>query len=89
MGNVERLEHEAERLSSGGSDLAENIRKLKAEQKISESRRGSLRSAPTAAEESKPLALGRSRNTSTSSYSNSIVDVNNTARWGGYVRLQV
>ncbi|KAL9097113.1 MAG: hypothetical protein Q9165_000539 [Trypethelium subeluteriae] len=84
MGNVERLEHEAERLSSGGSDLAENIRKLKAEQKLSESRRESLRSTPTPAEEGRPFPFNRSRNTSTSSYSNSIVDVNNAARWGGY-----
>ncbi|KAI9664702.1 MAG: hypothetical protein M1821_006150 [Bathelium mastoideum] len=84
MGNVERLEHEAERLSSGGSDLADNIRKLKAEQKLSESRRASLRSAPTPAEEGRPFPFNRSRNASTSSYSNSIVDVNSAARWGGY-----
>ncbi|KAI9714371.1 MAG: hypothetical protein M1820_000332 [Bogoriella megaspora] len=84
IGNVERLEQEAERLSSGGSDLAENIRRLKAEQRLSESRRASLRSTPTPAEEGKPSLFTRSRNASTSSYSNSIVDVNSAARWGGY-----
>ena len=87
VGNVERLEHEAERLSSGGSDLAENIRQLKAEQRLSESRRASLRSAPNSVEEGKSLPPTRSRGASTSSYSNSIVDVNAAARWGGYVRI--
>ncbi|KAJ9630909.1 hypothetical protein H2203_001437 [Taxawa tesnikishii (nom. ined.)] len=82
--NVERLEQSAEELSQGGSDIGDEIRKLKREQRMSESRRSSMRHG---SRERSPAAVpipNRSRNTSTSSYSNSIVDVNNAARWGGY-----
>ncbi|KAF2243625.1 hypothetical protein BU26DRAFT_523221 [Trematosphaeria pertusa] len=83
IGNIERLEEHAERMSEQGSDLGEEIRKLQLEQKLSESRRSSLRSAPPVEEHTRHFST-RSRNASTSSYTNSIVDVNGNARWGGY-----
>lgn len=82
VGNIERLEERAERMSSRGSDIGEEIRKLQLEQKLSDSRKSSMHS--TAASEARGLPAARSRNASTSSFSNSIVDVNSTARWGGY-----
>ncbi|KIW02038.1 uncharacterized protein PV09_06540 [Verruconis gallopava] len=78
--NVERLEERAERMSVG-SDLGEEIRKLQQEQKLSDSSRASMYSA-NAAEQ--PPRQQRSRNVSTSSYANSIVEVNTAARSGGY-----
>ncbi|GAM87850.1 hypothetical protein ANO11243_058780 [Dothideomycetidae sp. 11243] len=93
---VERLERSADELSSGGSDIGEEIRKLHEEQRRSESRRSSVasRSSPTRANQPHPHPTPhplhtlpsntRSRGTSTSSYSNSIVDLNREARWGGY-----
>lgn len=83
VGNIERLEEHAERMSEQGSDLGEEIRKLRLEQKLSDSRRSSLRSSALADEPTRHLST-RSRNTSTGSYTNSIVDVNGQARWGGY-----
>ncbi|KAH7135917.1 hypothetical protein B0J11DRAFT_519531 [Dendryphion nanum] len=83
VGNIERLEDHAERMSEKGSDLGEEIRKLHNEQKLSDSRRSSLRSVPPVDEVARPFTT-RSRNASTSSYTNSIVDVNGAARWGGY-----
>ncbi|KAK7723584.1 hypothetical protein SLS57_004398 [Botryosphaeria dothidea] len=77
--HVERLEKHAERMSSSGSDIGEEIRKLQLEEK-EQSRRSSL----VEADNPKPAPTGRSRNTSISSYANSIVDVNSAARWGGY-----
>ncbi|KAF1991993.1 hypothetical protein K402DRAFT_459203 [Aulographum hederae CBS 113979] len=81
--NVERLEEHAERLSLG-SDIGEEIRKLQLEQKLSESRRASLRGSPIedsiADRDARVTSLQRSRNPSTSSYTNSV----NAARWGGY-----
>ncbi|KAF2089378.1 hypothetical protein K490DRAFT_54990 [Saccharata proteae CBS 121410] len=82
--HVERLEHHAERMSSSGSDIGYEIRKLQLEEKLS-SRRSSLLSVQLPeASGSRPPPGTRSRNASTSSYSNSIVDVNHHARWGGY-----
>jgi hypothetical protein len=83
VGNIERLEEHAERMSEKGSDLGEEIRKLHEEQKLSDSRRSSLLSIPPA-DEPVRLVTTRSRGCSTSSYANSIVDVNGAARWGGY-----
>lgn len=79
VGNIERLEEHAERMSSSGSELGEEIRRLQLEQKLSDSRKSSLVS-----HSADPAVPNRSRNTSTSSYGNSIVDLNNNARWGGY-----
>ncbi|KAE9992855.1 hypothetical protein EG327_007482 [Venturia inaequalis] len=77
--NVVNLEDTAERMSMG-SDIGEEIRKLQEEQKQSDSRRASLYSIAAVEPEVKPP----SRNPSISSYANSIVDVNSTARYGGY-----
>ncbi|KAG2162182.1 hypothetical protein JADG_001921 [Aureobasidium aubasidani] len=91
--NVERLEQSAEEMSQGGSDIGDEIRRMKQEQD-----RASLRSSSIASESlassSHPregrqqsiekVLSNRSRNHSTSSYANSIVDVNTQARWGGY-----
>ncbi|KAF2423089.1 hypothetical protein EJ08DRAFT_652921 [Tothia fuscella] len=76
--NVERLEERAERMSIG-SDIGEEIRKLQQEQKLSDSRRSSILSN-TIEEQHHP----RSRNLSTGSWANSIVEVNSAARNGGY-----
>lgn len=80
--SVEQLERSAERLSMG-SNVGEEIQKLKLEQKRSESRRSSIKS-PVAWEMRAGDAKTRSRNASASSYTHSIVDVNGAARWGGY-----
>lgn len=82
--NIMQLEKSAEELSQGGSDIGEEIRKM--------SRRSSLQSWNKGDDTitSRPMqiqtqaAASRSRNASTSSYANSIVDVNGNARWGGY-----
>ncbi|PVH99004.1 hypothetical protein DM02DRAFT_23014 [Periconia macrospinosa] len=95
VGNIERLEEHAERMSEAGSDLGEEIRKLQLEQKLSDSRRSSMRSLSLSipantnpsmppVEEAPRQFTTRSRNASTSSYTNSIVDVVGQARWGGY-----
>lgn len=83
VGNIERLEEHAERMSEKGSDLGEEIRKLQLEQKLSDSRRSSLLSASVAEEPIRHVDT-RSRGASTSSFTNSIVDLNGAARWGGY-----
>lgn len=77
--NVVNLEDTAERMSMG-SDIGEEIRKLQEEQKQSDSRRASLYSIAAV----EPEVKSPSRNPSISSYANSIVDVNSTARYGGY-----
>lgn len=93
VGNIERLEEHAERMSEAGSDLGEEIRKLQLEQKLSDSRRASMQSLSLSipanssvppVEEPLRQFTTRSRNASTSSYSHSIVDVVGQARWGGY-----
>ena len=83
VGNIERLEEYAERMSEHGSDLGEEIRKLHTELKRSDSRRSSLRSN-AALEEPLRQVSTRSRKLSTGSQTHSIVDLNGTARWGGY-----
>lgn len=84
MKNVERLEQSAEELSQGGSDIGEEIRRMKQEQDMA-SRRSSLASQREGRQPSISAVLSsRSRNASTSSYANSIVDTNTAARWGGY-----
>jgi len=83
VGNIERLEEHAERMSEPGSDLGEEIRKLHSELKLSDSRRSSLRSIQPLDEPTHQFS-SRSRNVSTSSHTNSIIDLNGNARWGGY-----
>ncbi|KAJ4371609.1 hypothetical protein N0V83_004829 [Neocucurbitaria cava] len=83
IGNIERLEESAERMSEAGSDLQEEIRKSYSELKRSDSRRSSLRSLQPVDDYTRQYST-RSRNVSTSSHANSIVDLNGGARWGGY-----
>lgn len=85
VGNISRLEEHAERMSEAGSDLNEEIRRLHSELKHSDSRRSSLRSLSTPHDDGLArVHTGRSRNLSTSSHANSVVDTNAPARWGGY-----
>jgi hypothetical protein len=89
--NVERLEEKAERMSMG-SNVAEEIRKLHIEQKLGDGQRESVHSNyDQTQDETTGNSSGkrqsweqRPRNISTSSYSNSIVEVNTAARYGGY-----
>ena len=83
VGNIERLEEHAERMSESGSDLQEEIRKTYSELKLTDSRCSSLHSLQTGDELTRRLST-RSRGLSISSHANSIVDLNGNARWGGY-----
>jgi hypothetical protein len=85
-GNILRLEQSAEKMSEGGSDIGEEIRKMN-ELERQRSRQNSIQSShqgefgtgrttPMA-----PLDTTRSR---ASSHAQSVVEANNTARWGGY-----
>jgi hypothetical protein len=78
IGNVERLEQRAERLSMT-SDIGEEIRKLKLEQRRPERQS----SAPIPATEFSPQSPVN-RQFSSGSMTNSIIGVNTTARSGGY-----
>jgi hypothetical protein len=80
IGNIERLEEHAERMSEAGSDLGEEIRKTYSELKLVDSRRSSLQ---TGDEITRHIST-RSRGNSTVSHANSIVGLNGNARWGGY-----
>lgn len=84
IGNVERLERSAERLSMS-SDIGEELRKMRLEQKRSDSRRNSRRSSmlDTHVEDEELPPLRRDF-TPTSNASNSILGVNNAARSGGF-----
>ncbi|KAL2040889.1 hypothetical protein N7G274_006347 [Stereocaulon virgatum] len=85
VGNVERLEESAERLSLS-SDIEEELRKIKMEQRRSESRRSSALSSPIEPEGRDP-SLNLHRQTSYgygTHASNSIVSTNNVARSGGF-----
>ncbi|KAI9673219.1 MAG: hypothetical protein M1817_003082 [Caeruleum heppii] len=81
VGNVQRLERSAERLSTTSSSLGEELRKIRYEQKKSESRRSSLSRAFVDDNVHPPAP---SRQFSASSVSKSIIGLNNTARTGGY-----
>ena len=84
ISNIERLEQSAERLSQSGSDIGEELRKLKLEQKLSESRRASLYGRQNEDDE---VVLPPSRQFSYpygSHASNSIVGTNSIARSGGF-----
>lgn len=84
VGNVERLERSAERLSMS-SDIGEELRKLRLEQKRSDSRRNSRRSSmlDTHAEDEELPPLKRDF-TPSSNASNSIIGLNNAARSGAF-----
>ena len=80
IGNIERLERSAERLSMS-SDIGEEPRKIRMEQKRSESRKSSV----AARTESSVHRSAASRQfSSNSSASNSIIGVNSIARSGGF-----
>ena len=82
VGNVEKLEASAERLSMT-SDIGEEIRKISLELKRSDSRRFNDRESEMIQDDymSGPAV---SRKFSSSSISNSIIRVNSAARAGGY-----
>lgn len=83
LSNVERLEQSAERLSMS-SDIGEELRKLKMEQRKSESRRSSLLETQ---DEHHDATGSRTRQFSYeygSHKSNSIISTNNMARSGGF-----
>jgi hypothetical protein len=106
--NVERLEQSAEEMSQGGSDIGDEIRRMKQQEHDRTSLRSGSSSSIAASSSSEPVSqtaaahkgggaaaprqqqsiekvlTTRSRTYSTSSYANSIVDVNTQARWGGY-----
>lgn len=83
LANVERLEQSAERLSMS-SDIGEELRKLKMEQRKSESRRSSI--PEMQGEDSEPTGPGNRHFSYEhgSHASNSIIGTNNVARSGGF-----
>ncbi|KAL8845767.1 MAG: hypothetical protein Q9221_009090 [Calogaya cf. arnoldii] len=83
LSNIERLEQSAERLSMGGSDIGEELRKIRLEQKRSESRRSSLINARSV-DEASPAASRQVSYTHGSHASNSIAGINSIARSGGF-----
>ena len=83
VGNIERLEQSAERLSVS-SDIGEELRKLKMEQRKSDSRRSSMMN-PHVEEDVAPPPVTRHFSYGQGSHaSNSLVDMNNIARAGGF-----
>ena len=84
ISNIERLEQSAERLSQSGSDIGEELRKLKLEQKLSESRRASLYSRQNEDEEVFSPPSRQFSYPYGSHASNSIVGTNSIARSGGF-----
>ncbi|MCJ1320772.1 hypothetical protein MMC15_006113 [Xylographa vitiligo] len=82
VGNVERLEETAERLSLS-SDIGEELRKIRSEQKRSESRSSSIRAEQFGQGALHPSASRQF--SSTSNPSNSIQGVNSLARSGGFL----
>jgi hypothetical protein len=86
-GNILRLEETAERMSEGGSDIGEEIRKMK-ELERQRSRQNSIQSSHqgdyNATGRTTPMAPLDTTRSRASSHAQSVVDANNTARWGGY-----
>lgn len=80
--NVERLERSAERLSLT-SDIGEELRKMKLEQRRSESRRSSILGQPEE-HDARPSSSRQFSHGYGSHASNSIVSTNNVARSGGF-----
>lgn len=83
VGNVERLEESAERLSLS-SDIEEELRKIKMEQRRSESRRSSALNSPIEQEDHDPSLHRQTSYGYGSHASSSIVGTNNVARSGGF-----
>ncbi|KAM0716409.1 hypothetical protein Q7P37_007854 [Cladosporium fusiforme] len=89
-GNILRLEQSAEKMSEGGSDIGEEIRKMN-ELERQRSRQNSIQSShqgdsiPGRTAPLAPLETTRSRTSSNYTQSAvSAVEANNVARWGGY-----
>ena len=83
VGNVERLEQSAARLSLS-SNIGEELHKMKMEQRRSDSRHSSALNSPSEVEEHHP-SLNRQTSQGYGSHaSNSIVGTNNVARSGGF-----
>ena len=83
IGNIERLEQSAERLSLS-SNIGEELRKMRVEQRESSSRRSSILDAPNQEREA-ALPLQRQFSYEYGSHaSSSIVGTNNLARNGGF-----
>ncbi|MCJ1429689.1 hypothetical protein MMC29_007604 [Sticta canariensis] len=80
--NVERLERSAERLSLS-SDIDEELRKMKLEQRISDSRRSSIL-GQSEERDARPPSSRQLSHGYGSHASNSIVSTNNVARSGGF-----
>lgn len=81
--NILRLEQSAEKMSEGGSDIGEEIRRMN-ELERQRSRQNSIQSShqgDSIPGRTVPLEVSRSRS---GSQARSIVDVNGNARWGGY-----
>ena len=81
--NILRLEQSAERMSEGGSDISEEIRRMN-EMERQRSRQNSIQSSNQGEYipgRTVPLDDSTSRS---GSQARSIVDVNGSARWGGY-----
>lgn len=84
ISNVERLERSAERLSLSSSGIGEELRKLRIEQRMSDSRHSSVVNSPFEDGEHSP-SFGRQFSYDYGSHaSNSIIGTNHVARSGGY-----
>ena len=85
IANVERLEEEAERISHPASDIAEEIRKMREEQKARESRTSTMYSRRAASGADPQSPLGRQLSHEYGSYGpNSVIGTSNVARSAGY-----
>ena len=83
VGNVERLEQSAARLSLS-TNIGEELHKMKMEQRRSESRRSSALNSPSEVEEHNPSLNRQTSHGYGSRASSSIVGTNNVARSGGF-----
>ena len=83
LNNIERLEQSAERLSSG-SDIGLEIKKMRDEQKRSDSRRSSILHSPAATRTGSPVLHRQLSYGYGSHASNSILGTNTVARSGGF-----
>ncbi|KAI9821469.1 MAG: hypothetical protein M1832_003315 [Thelocarpon impressellum] len=88
VGNVERLERTAERLSIASSDIGDELRRMKMEQRrpttaASASQRSSITRNLSEAD-LPPLPPPPSRHFSAGSFASSIIGTNRSARSGGY-----
>ncbi len=84
ISNVERLERSAERLSLSSSGIGEELRKIRMEQRLSDSRRSSVINSSVEDDEHSPSFSRQFSYGYGSHASNSIVGTNNVARSGGF-----